>query len=346
MALYCRLRSNNKPSACQSRIDRRFSIWALDKDEFHEFDLKEVGRKQTGSWRDYAEGMIRTLAESVEIGSGANIVFSSTVPIGAGMSSSAALETVIGYALLALTGRSIDRLALAKAGQEAEHNYAGTRAGIMDQFTSVFGRSGNAILLDCRDLSSKYFKLSHTEFALVVCNSRVQHELASGEYNRRRQECEDAVAALRAVKSGVTHLRDISTDDLGLFSDLLSPIQLKRARHVIGENDRTLQAADHLASGNIEAVGKLMLESHRSLRDYLEVSCSELDLLVDLAQRVDGVVGARMMGGGFGGSTINLMSDDSVGSFRERVATEYVQAFGVTPEFYEVRSSDGASEIT
>jgi galactokinase len=332
-------------AACTIRDDRRFAVYAADKDEPAEFDLDSPVASEPGSWLSYVEGTVRTLEANNRIPSGANIAFSSTIPIGAGMSSSAALEIVIGYAILCLNQSVMDGLELAKAGQRAEHDYVGTRSGIMDQFASAFGRVGYAMLLDCRSLDVDYIPLDLPGVSVIVCDSGVHHELASSEYNRRREECEEAVDAFRKRDRHITHLRDVTLQHLEEFGRHLPPLVYKRARHVVTENGRTIKAAKALADQDVDLFGLLMLESHQSLRTDFDVSCRELDLLVDSAKEVDGVYGARMMGGGFGGSTINVVADRAKDRFYEAVSQNYFRATGADPAFYDVLSADSASEV-
>ena len=332
--------------ACASRSDRRFAVYAADKGEAFEFDLDDVAAEgSSGSWQRYVEGTIRTIDAKQRLHHGADVIFSSTVPIGAGMSSSAALEVGIGFSVSAINDIRINLLDLAQAGQSAEHNFVGTRSGIMDQYASAFGRQGHAILLDCRDLSTSFIQLDLPESSFVVCDSGVQHELASSEYNRRREECEQAVEVLNRSDPQIHQLRDVTFDDLNRCGGQLSDVQLKRARHVVCENHRTVEAARYLSARNLQRFGEMMFESHASLREDFEVSCAELDLLVDTASRVEGVLGSRMMGGGFGGSTISLVSDRAKDRFYEELSRDYLRQFGRVPAFYDVRSADGVSEV-
>ncbi len=333
--------------ACAARDDRKFAVYALDKDEYSEFDLEWLPQRELYTWHAYVKGTIKILSRTNPIRCGANIVVASTVPIGAGMSSSAALEVAIGYSVLSLNQIPISRLDLAMAGQAAEHEFVGTKSGIMDQFTSASGRKGYAMLLDCRNLTVEYIGLDFTGASLIVCDSGVHHELAASEYNLRREECEEAVDVLRLANPGLTHLRDVSLEEIDRALDKLSSVQIKRARHVVTENLRTLEGARALADQrDLQLFGRLMFQSHESLRYDFEVSCAELDQLVDSARNVDGVFGSRMMGGGFGGSTINLVSHEAKEHFFEAVSDDYRRVFGHEPAFYQVRSADGASEIT
>ena len=329
------------------RDDSRLHAYALDLNETAEIDLNALPVTRRGNWVDYVEGTVRCVAERFGIAPrGADLMISSTVPIGAGLSSSAALEISIGLAYLALTETAIDRKELAFAGQQAEHKFAGTRSGIMDQFAAAFGKSGDAMLLDCRSLDIDYIPIAHEAATIVVIDTKVKHNLASSEYNVRRSECEEAVEILQKVMPEITSLRDMTIGTLETHARLLSDVVLRRCRHVVTENDRTQSAALAFRQGDFETAGRLMYESHRSLRDDYEVSCLELDTLVEIASSVDGVFGARMTGGGFGGCTVNLVETKMVETLREKVLNDYAARFGEDPGFYIFQPADGASEIT
>jgi galactokinase len=324
-----------------SRKDTMINVVALDLNETARIDLSQPAIKRRGTWLDYVEGTARSLSERFDLKAGADLVFSSNVPIGAGLSSSAALEVSIGFALLTLADIEIEREKLGFAAQYAEHEFVGIRSGIMDQFTSVFGKKDHAMLLDCRSLEIQQIPLADDGTRLVVCDTGVKHELAASEYNRRREECEEGVRLIAKRRPGIRSLRDASLADLDELPDTI----LRRCRHVITENERTVAAAEALRERNAERVGQLMFESHRSLRDEYEVSCPELDTLVESAARIDGVYGARMTGGGFGGCTVNLIRSDIYDVFLKAVSSDYKLRFGRVPETYAFVAADGASEV-
>ncbi|MCW5960667.1 MAG: galactokinase [Pyrinomonadaceae bacterium] len=324
-----------------ARADSTINAAALDLRESFSFDLRDQAIRRRGDWRDYIEGTARSLG----IRQGADLVFSSEVPIGAGLSSSAALAISVGFALLALADDAIDKRKLAFAAQRAEHDFVGIRSGIMDQFASVFSTRGHALLLDCRSLEFEKIPIAFEDFDIIVCDSRIKHELASTEYNIRRRECEAGVEILRAVKPGIQSLRDAALTDLEKADDLLPDTIKRRCRHVIGENARTLEAARGLRDNDPKLFGRLMFESHSSLRDDYQVSCRELDFLVDAAAGIDGVAGARMTGGGFGGCTVNLVRSDTTQEFENEICREYSNKFGSRPVIYSFHASDGAAEI-
>ena len=333
-------------TAARARADRLVRVHSLNEGAGAEFDLDAPGTGRRGLWLDYVEGVARALERrGVRLG-GADLAVLSDVPVGAGLSSSAALEISTGLAMSAVSGHEVDRVTLALAGQEAEHTYVGAQVGIMDQFVSALGREGHALLIDCRALKAEPAPLDTSEVSVVVCDSKVKHELAASEYNTRRAECERGVALLRERLPGVRALRDVSAEEFASCEESLPEPVRRRCRHVVTENGRTLAAARALRRGALEEVGRLMRLSHRSLRDDYEVSCRELDALVEIAGGFEGVLGARMTGGGFGGCTVNLVRRDAVAAFCDRVAERYQAATGTAPAVYVTEAADGARELT
>ncbi len=328
-----------------SRPDRRIRVHSLTFSETMEFDLDHPGPPLRQMWVDYVEGVAQALGDEGLRLSGADLAVASSVSMGGGLSSSAALEISVGSALLALSGLGLDRRRLALAGQKAEHTYVGTKCGIMDQFIASMGKARHALLIDCRSLEGKLVPLNLPGTAVVICDTKVKHTLASSEYNSRRAECEHGVALLRAALPGIRALRDVNLADFNGHQQLLPEPVRCRCRHVVSENDRTLRATMALEAGNTAWMGKLMDESHDSLRSDYEVSCRELDVLVESARAVPGVAGARMTGGGFGGCTVNLVRREAVDMFREAVTRDYTRATGLVPAIFAVEASDGASEI-
>jgi len=331
--------------AIAPRGDRRLRVWSLNLDDAREIDLDNLGPGRSGAWVDYVEGVAAALASrGVEL-TGADIALKSAVGIGSGLSSSAALEIAVGTALSSVAGKPIDKLSLALAGQAAEHRYVGIQCGIMDQFTSVHALKDHAILLDCRSLQAQQIPLNLGDCQVVISDSRVKHTLASSQYNQRRQDCHTGVQILSAVLPGIRALRDVTLDELETHRLLLPETVFRRCRHVIAENVRTLRAAEALSAGDVRAMGKLMSESHASLRDDYQVSCAELDILVESAASQAGVLGARMTGGGFGGCSVSLVARRTLASFRERVSKEYRAKTGINPEIFPVHASAGAEEV-
>lgn len=328
------------------RKDSILNVFARDLGEVVAIDLNDEIVTRRGTWVDFVEGTFRMIAEGVgQTFLGADIILTSTVPVGAGLSSSAAIEMALGFALMSLNGEAIDRKSLALAGQQVEHRFVGTRSGVMDQFAAVFSRSGSAMLLDCRSLEIDYVPIE-IGVAIVVVDSKIKHDLASSEYNTRREECEAGVAILREHLPGVTTLRDVTGDVFERYMHLLPETIGRRCRHVISENHRTLAAASAFRERDVRTAGALMTASHASLRDDYEVSCPELDELVENALTVEGVYGSRMTGGGFGGCTVNLMDRASLDEFRTVTVEGYESRFGREPDVYIFQPADGASELT
>ncbi len=321
----------------------RLEIFSENFDEEVIVDLNNPPTAKRDHWSDYAVGVVVTLIEAGHRLRGCRIVVRGEVPIGSGLSSSAALEVVIATALNAVSNLGIDRIELAKLCRRAENEFVGARVGIMDQFVSLFGAADRALLLDCRSLEHQLLPLS-TDAQLVVCNTMVKHALASSAYNERRSQCEEGVRILGEFVPNVTALRDVSIEDLEKHRDKLSTDVYKRCLHIITENDRVLDAAKALNSGDLLEFGRLMNESHKSLRYDFEVSCEELDVMVEVARQVEGVYGARMTGGGFGGCTVNLVRRDRVDEFKKTVADGYSEATKLSPEIYVCDVVNGAEE--
>lgn len=327
--------------AANRRSDGVLHARSEEFDETIDLSLDVLGGPPRKHWSDFVRGVAAVLQERGAALEGANLIIQGQVPIGAGLSSSASLEVAIALALLSVSHTEVSQLDLVKACQRAEHEYVGTRCGIMDQFVAVFGSAGHALMLDCRSL--EYEKLAIPEDArLVICNSMVKHELASGEYNRRRADCEAGVKTFRKTMPQVRALRDVSIADLEQQRSELPEELFRRCRHVISENRRVLDAAEALRSTDLKHFGQLMYESHRSLRDDYEVSCKELDLLVEIAGSCEGVFGSRMTGGGFGGCTITLVQSSAVETFRETIVKSYVAGTGLVPDVYVCSAAQGA----
>ena len=327
--------------AISPRQDRILSIYSEEFSSATETDLSSAAVQPTKSWSDYPIGVALQLEKAGFRLRGANLLVESEVPMGAGLSSSAAIEVATALALAEQSGASPDRVQLARLCQKAENEFVGARVGIMDQFISLHGQKDHALLLDCRALTFECLAIPDS-VKLVISNTMVKHELASGEYNRRRADCEEAVRRLSAVLPGIRALRDVSPEQLEQHRGTLLEVTYKRALHIVSENARVLDAAEALRVGDIERFGKRMAESHRSLRDLYEVSCRELDLMVDLAYQQKGVHGARMTGGGFGGATINLVDARHAGEFKEKMAKAYQKETGLVPQIYICKPAEGA----
>lgn len=318
--------------------------YSIDLKDYVEFGLNEEDAPRT-SWARYIFGVCREMIKrGVEV-KGFNTAFAGDVPLGAGMSSSAALESTYAYALNDLFGENrIDKFELAKVGQATEHNYCGVNCGIMDQFASVFGKKDHLIRLDCRSLEYQYFPFEPKGYRLVLIDSVVKHELASSAYNKRRQSCEAVVAAIQSRHPHVEFLRDCNRDMLEEVKAEVSEEDYKRAEYVIEEIQRVLDVSDALEKGDYETVGQKMYETHYGMSKLYEVSCEELDFLNDLAFDC-GVTGSRVMGGGFGGCTINLVKEELYSTFIEKAKEAFTQKFGRSPKVYDVVISDGARRL-
>ena len=318
--------------------------YSIDLKDYVEFGLNEEDAPRA-SWARYIFGVCREMIKrGVEV-KGFNTAFAGDVPLGAGMSSSAALESTYAYALNDLFGENrIDKLELAKVGQATEHNYCGVNCGIMDQFASVFGKKGQLIRLDCRSLEYQYFPFDPQGYRLVLVDSVVKHELASSAYNKRRQSCEAAVAAVQKKYEGVEFLRDVTMDMLNDCKADISEEDFKRAEYVIEEIQRVLDVCAALEKGDYETVGQKMYETHQGMSKLYEVSCDELDFLNDLAFDC-GVTGSRVMGGGFGGCTINLVAEELVDNFKKLAKEKFAEKYGKEPIIIDVVIGDGARKL-
>ena len=321
---------------------RAFSV---DLNDYAEFGLNEEDAPKA-SWARYIFGVCREIIKRGGKISGFDTVFAGDVPLGAGMSSSAALESTYAFAQNDLFSLNIDKFELAKIGQSTEHNYVGVNCGIMDQFASVFGKAGSLIRLDCRSLEYKFFPFNPEAagYKLVLLDSVVKHELASSAYNKRRQSCEHVVAAIKKRHPEVEFLRDATMEMLAEVKAEVSEEDYMRAEYVIEEVQRVLDVCDALEKGDYETVGEKMYGTHYGMSKLYEVSCEELDFLNDIAKEC-GVTGSRVMGGGFGGCTINLVKNDKYDAFIEKAFSAYKEKFGHEPKLYNVVISDGARKL-
>ncbi len=318
---------------------KKCRVFSIDIDEYVEFGLEESDAPSQG-WARYVFGICREIIKRGGKVEGFDAVFAGNVPLGAGLSSSAALESCFAFALNDLfNGNSIDKFELARIGQSTEHNYCGVNCGIMDQFASVFGRKGNLIRLDCRSMEYEYFPFNPEDYRLVLVDSRVKHELKDSPYNRRRESCERV-----AKRLGIETLRDATMEALDAVRSDITAEDYFRAKFVIEEKDRVLAVCDALEKGDYETVGRKMYETHHGLSKDYEVSCEELDWLNDLAREC-GVTGSRIMGGGFGGCTINLVRNDLHDRFVEEAKVRFKEKYGHEPKVYDVVISDGARRV-
>ena len=322
----------------------KVKAYPIDQKDYVEFGLNEEDAPRA-SWARYIFGVCREMIKrGVEV-KGFNTAFAGDVPLGAGMSSSAALESTYAYALNELFGdNKIDKFELARVGQATEHNYCGVKCGIMDQFASIFGKKGSLMRLDCRSMEYKYYPFEPTGYKLVLVDSVVKHELASSAYNKRRESCENVVAALQKKYPEVQFLRDATMDMLAEVKAEVSEEDYMRAEYVIEEIQRVLDVCDALEKGDYETVGQKMYETHQGMSKLYEVSCEELDFLNDVAFDC-GVTGSRVMGGGFGGCTINLVKEELYSTFVNQVRQRYGEKFGKRCKIYDVVIGDGARKL-
>ncbi|MDR2146358.1 MAG: galactokinase [Tannerella sp.] len=312
--------------------------YSIDMKDYVEFGLNEEDAPRT-SWARYIFGVCREIIKRGGKIAGFNTAFAGDVPLGAGMSSSAALESTYAFALNDMFNLGIDKFELAKIGQATEHNYCGVMCGIMDQFASMFGKAGSLIRLDCRSLEYEYYPFDPKGYKLVLLDTLVKHELASSAYNKRRESCENVAKTI-----GVEYLRDASLEQLKAVKDKVSEEDYMRAEYVIEEIQRVIDVCAALEAGYYETVGQKMYETHHGMSKLYEVSCEELDYLNDVAKE-QGVTGSRVMGGGFGGCTINLVKDELYDSFIEKAKEGYREKYGKYPKVYDVVISDGARRI-
>jgi galactokinase len=327
--------------AISPRSDGKLVLRSADFPDRFEFDSANLPQRKLGAWCDYVLGVASELARLGVAPQAGNVMVHGEVPVGAGLSSSAALEVASALAFLSLSENEVPLKTVARLCQRAENEFVGARVGIMDQFVSCMGREGNAVLLDCRSLDFELVPIPES-VRLVICNTMVKHELSGGEYNERRAQCEEGVQRLSNVYSEIEALRDVSIDQLEAQKKSIPAMVYKRCLHVVRENDRVLEAVRSLRSGDLGTVGKLMCDSHASLRDLYEVSCAELDAMVHAAEGLPGFVGGRMTGGGFGGCTVNLVRAAEAESFAKTVAARYQAATGIAPDVYICSAADGA----
>ncbi|AMM51200.1 galactokinase [Rufibacter sp. DG15C] len=322
-----------------------FNVYSYDLEETSSFDLSNV-QKSDIRWANYLLGVIAQLQKAGHTIKGFNLVFGGDIPIGAGLSSSAAVECGLAYGLNYLYALNIEKFDLVKMAQKAEHEYAGVMCGIMDQFASMFGKYDRVVKLDCRSLEYHYYDLDMHDYRIVLLDTQVKHSLASSEYNTRRQECETGVAILHQHYPEVHSLRDATLKMLAQHQAEFDPVVYKRCKYVVEENLRVEAACQDLERKDMAAFGQKMFASHQGLQHDYEVSCPELDFLANLAKKNEAVLGARMMGGGFGGCTINLVKLDQVGPFIQQMEDAYEQKFGIKMKAYIAEIVNGSSLVS
>lgn len=319
-------------------------LYSMDFDQEFTFELGAFSPKK-GHWATYVMGMVALLRQAGYQVTGFDLVISGDIPVGSGLSSSAALSVAIGTAISGLFDFKIPKKNIALYAQKSEHLYAGVKCGIMDPYASAFGKEGKALLLDCRSNSHEEISVDLGDFSLILVNSNVKHSLADSAYNERRESVEESVRILQAAFPSITTLRDLSPDELVQVQKILPAALFPKARHIISECARVHQAATKLRTKDLAAFGALLKESHSSLSKDYEVSCPELDFLAETSWRMKGVSGSRMMGGGFGGCTINLVRTDFLKEFEEKLAAAYQKEFDREADFIPVKIGEGARLI-
>lgn len=332
--------------AASPRDDDEVHLYAVDLDSKSSFSLERIERDPDASWSNYIRGVLLLLQQRGLPVRGMNAAFSGDVPFAAGMSSSAALEMASGLTAKLIGQFQIDMVELIKIAQQAENDFVGVNCGIMDQFISGLGRRGHALFLDCRSLEYELVPLPPTDrYKIVIANTMVKRGLVDSAYNERRNQCEEGVEILRRYLPKVKALRDVSLTEFAKYKDKLPAVVAKRCEHVIAENQRVLDSVKALEAGDIPKFGLLMRASHESLRDLYEVSCRELDIMVEAAWDVSGTCGARMTGAGFGGCTVNLVEAEAVDGFVAKVGKTYTDKTGIKPELYVCEAEDGAKQL-
>ena len=327
--------------AIAPRTDGKLLLQSREFPEQFEFDLGKLPATKVGAWCDYVLGVLVSLRQAGSKVGGASVLVRGEVPIGSGLSSSAALEVASALAFMSLHGTSLPMPQVAQLCQRAENTFVGAKVGIMDQFVSCLGKAGQALLLDCRSLEYELVPIP-AGVRLVICNTMVKHENAGGEYNLRRSECEQGVKILAKWYPGIRALRDVTSQQVEEHKGDLPEVIYKRSSHVVSENERVLESADALRSRDLRRFGELMKASHRSLRDLYEVSCMELDVMVEASEGLPGCWGGRMTGGGFGGCTVNLVNAADAESFAAKIAERYWEKIGVQPDVFVCSAADGA----
>lgn len=334
--------------AVKKRDDKKLRFYSMNFDHLGVIESSIEGLKpeKEADWTNYPKGVMWAFEKrGMKMDCGLDIVLNGNIPNGSGLSSSASLEVVTGFMLRDLFGFDVTNVELARIGQYSENNFNGMNCGIMDQFASAMGKKDNAIFLDTADLSYEYAPINLAGAKIVVTNSKVKHSLVNSEYNTRRSECETALKELQTV-TDIEGLGDLTEEEFEAHkSAIKDETRVKRAKHAVYENRRTIRAVEALKNNDLETFGKLMNASHVSLRDDYAVSCSEIDVLVDAAWKVEGVIGSRITGGGFGGCTVSIVKDEAIEAFKEQVGKAYQEQVGKTPEFYVVEIGNGPCEL-
>jgi len=330
----------------QLRRDRLVQVFDLAYKVEAKFSLDNLSPSKKDTWANYLMGVVDEIQKAGYLLQGANIIFGSDIPQKAGLSSSAALEVVTALTMAKLNLLEIEPVKMAHLCRRAENNFVGVACGIMDQYVSCLGQKNYALFIDCRSDDYELVPFKDHNYRIVICESKVQRGLVNSEYNKRREECKRATEFFNhKLKREIRALRDVTLDEYKKYQSQLPEVIARRARHIISENDRVQVGVKALREGNFSAFGQLMIESHQSLRDDYEVSCEELDLLVDLALKQEGVLGARMTGAGFGGCTVNLLRREYIDVFEKTIKQEYKKNTGISPDIYVTPPAEGAKVL-
>ncbi len=325
--------------AVQKSDSKKSRVYALNKEEMYEFDLQNIQPLENGGWRNYVLGVVAEIQKTDISLTNFNISFAGNIPGGAGMSSSAALENSLVFGLNEVFDLVLSKNEMILISQKAEHNFAGVKCGIMDQYASMFGKKGSALLLDCRAVESKSYKIDFKDYKLLLINTNVKHDLSESAYNDRREACENV-----SKKLDVKTLRDADVSDLDTIKDVISLDDYQKALYIIEENERVQLFSKAIKEDNLAGLGQLLYKSHQGLTSQYKVSCNELDFLVDLTKETPIILGARMMGGGFGGCTLNLIHKNSKKEVKN-IIKEYELKFKIKPSVYSVKLIDGVKII-
>jgi galactokinase len=328
------------------REDSKICISAIDLESYFEADDIDNLTNKPHHWSNHLVGVIleiKKLGFSFE--AGINVCFGGDIPNGAGLSSSAAVEAGIGFGLNEIFGLNLSLLQLAKIAQATEHNYVGVKCGIMDMYASLFSRKNHVIRLDCEKLEHDYISADFKEHTFILVNSGVKHNLADTEYNVRRNQCQTGVEALNKKFGNIRTLRDVNLEQLEQLKSDIDPITYNRCKYILDEKERVMLASEAFTQHNFENLGEIMNQTHEGLSKMYEVSCKELDFLATEALKIDGVLGSRMMGGGFGGCTLNLIKKEAEADFREKIKVTYLYEFGINPEIYTANLSEGVHKL-
>ena len=335
-------------AAVRKRADRKLNFYSMNFEDLGiiETSIDDLTPSEAAGWTNYPKEVMWAFAErGMKMDCGLDVVLYGNIPNGSGLSSSASLEVLTGYYLRDLFGFDVTNIDLAKIGQYSENNFNGMNCGIMDQFASAMGKKDHAIFLDTADLSYEYAPLVLEDAKIVVTNSNVKHSLVNSEYNVRRSECEKALEELQTVVK-INGLGDLSEEEFEANKSVIQDeVRVKRAKHAVYENQRTIRAVAALKNNDLKLFGELMNASHVSLRDDYQVSCEEIDVLVEEAWKIDGVIGSRITGGGFGGCTVSIVKDEAVDTFKEKVGAAYKERVGKTADFYVVEIGDGPAKL-